>query len=80
MCHNVPAPVCGGLPSAGDSPAKEHLLAGIDLGLTASMPRNALSALTGQTHANYFLAVCSWRVRIPTAEEEGKMLGRQAHR
>lgn len=40
MCHNIPLPVCGGLPSAGDSPAKEHLLAGIGLGLTASVLGN----------------------------------------
>lgn len=41
-CHNGPAPVCSGLPSAGDSPAKEHLLAGFDLGLTAPMLGKAL--------------------------------------
>ena len=71
---------CSGLPSADDSPAKEYVLAGTDLGLTASVVGNALSALTGQTHINYFPPACSRRVRIPTSEEEEAMLCCQAPR
>lgn len=35
MCHNVLAPGCSALPSAGDSPAKEHVLIGMEKALSA---------------------------------------------
>lgn len=35
MCHNALAPGCSALPSAGDSPAKEHVLVGMEKALSA---------------------------------------------
>lgn len=55
------------------------VLAGIGLGLTASVLGNAPTTLTGQTHINYFLAVCTQRVKIIIIEEEGEMLHFQDH-
>lgn len=72
MCHNIPLPMCGGLPSAGDSPAKEHLLAGIGLSLTASVLGNTRQ-LSQDKHTLTISLHCAARgSRFPPPRRRGK--------